>query len=117
MESKTTPSPEKTWAMLCHFGAFAGFIFPFGNIIVPLIIWQIKQHEIPGIEKHGKEVVNFQISTTIYFLVAAFLSILLIGIPLLIVLVIFEIIVIIQGGIKANNGEFYKYPLNIHFIK
>ena len=23
---------ERTWAMLCHFSAFVGFIFPFGNI-------------------------------------------------------------------------------------
>ena len=33
------PRDERTWGMLCHFSAFGGFIFPFGNILAPLIIW------------------------------------------------------------------------------
>ena len=42
IESQPTKD-ERTWAMLCHFSAFAGLIFPFGNFLAPLIIWLIKK--------------------------------------------------------------------------
>ena len=46
-----TPSKdERTWAMLCHFSAFTGLIFPFGNFLAPLIIWLIKKDEMPFVE-------------------------------------------------------------------
>ena len=42
-----TPSKdERTWAMLSHFSALCMFIFPFGNILAPLIIWLIKKQTI-----------------------------------------------------------------------
>ncbi|GAA75271.1 hypothetical protein P20480_1739 [Pseudoalteromonas sp. BSi20480] len=40
---KVVNKDERTWAMLCHLSAFAGFIVPFGSIIGPLIIWLIKK--------------------------------------------------------------------------
>ena len=75
---------ERTWAMLCHFSAFAGLIFPFGNFLAPLIIWLIKKEELPFVEDQGKEVLNFQISMTIYLLISGMLCIILIGIPIII---------------------------------
>jgi len=49
-----TPSrDERTWAMLCHFSIFIGFIFPFGNIIAPLIIWSSKREELPLVLDQG----------------------------------------------------------------
>ncbi|HNR67017.1 MAG TPA: DUF4870 domain-containing protein [bacterium] len=108
---------ERTWSMLCHISAFAGFVFPFGNIIAPLVIWMIKKDELPQVGEHGKEVVNFQISLAIYILIAALLSIALIGIPILIALFVFGVIVTIIGAMKANEGVFYRYPMSIRFVK
>ena len=51
---------ERTWAMLCHFSAFSGLIFPLGNFLAPLIIWLIKKEEMPFVEDQGKEVLNFR---------------------------------------------------------
>ncbi len=51
----------RTWAMLCHIGAFAGYIIPFGHIIAPLVIWLIKKDESPFVDDQGKESLNFQI--------------------------------------------------------
>ncbi|MEI8617533.1 DUF4870 domain-containing protein [Pseudoalteromonas sp. B193] len=34
---------DRTWAMLCHLSALAGFVVPFGSIIGPLIVWLIKK--------------------------------------------------------------------------
>ena len=37
-----TPSKEvRQWAMLCHFAAFFGLMFPFGSLLGPLILWQV----------------------------------------------------------------------------
>ena len=107
---------ERTWGMLCHISTFTGMIIPFGNILSPLIIWLIKKDESPFITDQGKEVLNFQISMIIYILLSLFLIILLIGIPILIGLIIFNFIVTIIGAINANDGKYYRYPITIRFI-
>ena len=111
------PKDECTWAMLCHFSAFAGLIFPFGNFLAPLIIWMIKKEEMPFVEDQGKEVLNFQISMTIYLLISGILCIILIGIPIVIGLVIFCFIITIIAAISANDGKAYRYPVNLRLIK
>ena len=108
---------ERTWAMLCHFSAFAGLIFPFGNFLAPLIIWLIKKEELEFVEDQGKEVFNFQISMTIYLLISGMLCFILIGIPILIGLVIFSFIITIIAAISANDGKSYRYPINLRLIK
>ena len=115
---ETTPSKdERTWAMLSHFSALCMFIFPFGNILAPLIIWLIKKEEMSFVEDQAKEVLNFQISMTIYLIGSLILIIILIGIPVLIGLVIFNVIITIIAGIQANDGKCYRYPLNLRLIK
>ena len=107
----------RTWAMLCHIGAFAGYIIPFGNIIAPLIIWLIKKAESPLVDDQGKESLNFQISVTIYAFVALLLTLILIGYILFVALVIFDLVMVIIAAVKVNSGEKYRYPLCIRFIK
>src|ERR1035438_7123864 len=68
-------SPEsqaRMWNMLCHLSALAGFVIPFGNILGPLIIWQIKKNEFPSVDIHGKAALNFQITVIIAVFVGAF---------------------------------------------
>lgn len=115
---KATPEnrEERMWAMFCHLSGLAGFIFPFGNIIAPLIIWLVKKEEYELVNDQGKESLNFQISMTIYIIASVILIFLVIGIPLLIILGIFSLIVVIIAAIKANEGEKYRYPLTIRFL-
>ena len=107
---------ETMWAMLCHISTFCVFIIPFGNIVGPLVIWLIKRDEFPLVEDQGKEALNFQITMTIYYIASAILIFVVIGIPLLIGLAIFDFIVTILAAIKASEGEKYRYPMNIRFI-
>lgn len=38
------PNAEaKQWAMFAHLAALAGFIIPFGSIVGPLLVWQLKK--------------------------------------------------------------------------
>ena len=83
---------ERTWGMLCHLSAFAGYVFPFGGIVGPLVVWLIKKDEMPFVDDQGKEALNFQISVLIYAIVSFVLIFVLIGIILLcVILVLIEI--------------------------
>ena len=114
---KNQPSKdERTWAMLCHITTFSGMIIPFGNILVPLMIWLIKKDELPFVDDQGKEVLNFQISMVIYMIIAGILCIILIGIPILIGMIVFDFIITIIATVNANDGKYYRYPITIHFI-
>jgi uncharacterized Tic20 family protein len=107
----------RLWGMLCHLSALAGFIIPFGSIIGPLVIWLIKKNESPFVDDQGKESLNFQITVIIAAFICGVLMLILIGIFLLIALGITTLIFIIIASMKANNGEAYRYPFAIRFIK
>ncbi len=122
------PNPEsqaRTWNMLCHLSALAACIgVPFGNILGPLLIWQIKKNEFPAVEIHGKAALNFQITVTIAVLggaiVAFALSFVCVGFllfPVVMLIGLAGMIFAIIAGLKANNGEDYKYPYSFEFVK
>jgi uncharacterized Tic20 family protein len=115
----------RTWNMFCHLSALTGFIgVPLGNILGPLLVWQIKKHEIPSVEVHGKAALNFQLTVLIAVLVGAaagfLLSFFCIGFllfPIVIVIALCGLIFPIIAGIQANDGKNYKYPYSIEFLK
>jgi uncharacterized protein len=148
----------RNWAMLCHLSSIVwiplvlllGLIgiplpIPFLNLLGPLVVWLAKKERHPLIDAHGKESLNFQISFTIYGIVAAIVLLFLlavtcgiglsssssssqlltqIGVVLGVVSVVFSLIVailqlvlIIFAAVKAKKGEFYHYPLTIRFLR
>jgi len=108
---------ERQWALICHLSVFCGYFIPFGGLIAPIVIWSLKKDEMPMVDAHGKEVINFQISFTIWITISVVLIFVLIGIPLLIILGVAQLVFILIGAIKADRGELYRYPLTIRFIK
>ncbi|MGV3561619.1 DUF4870 domain-containing protein [Larkinella arboricola] len=112
-----SPSDERMWGMLAHLSALAGFIIPFGNVVGPIVVWQIQKDKSAYVDYHGKEALNFQITMTIAYGVAILLIVLLIGFPILIVLGLISVVLSILAGVKANNGEYYKYPFTFRFIQ
>ena len=109
-------SDERMWAMFAHLSALAGFIIPFGSILGPLIIWQIKKNEYPLVDDQGKEALNFQITMAIALVVSFVLMIVLIGFILIWVVGLFDLIMIVIASIKANNGERYRYPFTLRLV-
>lgn len=107
---------DKTWGMACHLAALAGLVIPFGNVVGPLVVWLMKKNESAFVDDQGKESLNFQISASIYMLVAALSMFVLIGFILLPVVALATLIMTIVGAIRANNGEQYRYPLTIRFV-
>lgn len=108
----------RMWGMLCHLTALAGFVgIPFGHLIGPLVVWLIKKNEFPLVDEQGKESLNFQLTMTVFGLIAALLMFIFVGVILLIGLAIADLALVIIASIKASNGESYKYPYTIKFIK
>jgi uncharacterized Tic20 family protein len=117
-ESEKRLRNERNWAMFCHLGGLALFLgIPLGNIVAPLIIWLIKKDEMPLVDESGKEALNFQISMTIYFFLAALLVFVLIGFLLIFPLVIADIVLVIVAAVKTSSGEKFVYPLSIKFLR
>lgn len=118
MTDESIPKTERTWAMAAHLSTLCGLIgIPFGNIIAPLVIWLIKKEEMPFVDDQAKEALNFQISVSIYAIVAS-PTILIFGIGFLLLgaIGVFWLICVIIAAIKANDGEQYRYPLCIRFL-
>ena len=113
---KETDSDAKTWGMICHVASFAGYVIPFGNIVGPLIAWQIKKDELPGIDVHGKNAINWLISKLIYAVCCFLLTFIIVGVPLLIALMVVGVVFPIIAGVKANSGEAWRYPLSFKFV-
>ena len=139
---------ENTNAFLIHICAFAGFLFPFGNIITPLIAWQTLKDRSQFLDEQGKEAVNFNISYSLYIFILT-LSVVpffvgslfrnfdnfdhfnqfnfnfnsgslfgVIGLASLAGIVgLIKFALIIIAALKAKEGENYKYPFTIKFIK
>ena len=118
-----TKEPEvnkdaRMWAMFCHLAGLAGYIMPVvGNIIGPLILWQLKKDEYGFVDEQGKEAVNFQISMSLYALISIPLFFVCVGPFLLAAVGIVDLVLLLIAAVKANNGEHYRYPLTIRFIK
>jgi len=108
---------ENQWAMFLHLSLLAGYVIPIAGLAAPIIIWQIKKADIPNLDTHGKIVVNWIISELIYGAVFALLAFVVVGVPLLFALAISGLVFPIIGGIKANKGEAWNYPMTIKLIK
>jgi hypothetical protein len=112
---------ERTWAMIAHLSAFAYYVTGVGHILGPLIVWLSKRDGHPFVDDQAKEALNFQISVTIYGIVAVIMCFTLvfavIGIPILIGLHAFQVICIIIASIKAHDGVAFRYPLSLRLIK
>ncbi len=118
METSTSSSNVRTWTVLCHATALAGFFVPWaGHILGPLIVWLAQRGDSPEIDGHGKESLNFQISMLIYSLIAGVLCLVLIGFVLLGILHILNLVLVIIASIQAGEGKLYRYPISIRLIK
>jgi uncharacterized Tic20 family protein len=122
--------------MLIHLSQLLAFVLPLLGFIVPIVLWVIKKDDDHSIDRHGKIVVNWIISVFIYtvLIVTLILAIvicfvlifesvammMLVTVPSIIMSSFFTIILIvfpIIGGIKANDGIEWKYPMSIQFFK
>ncbi|MFO0933009.1 MAG: DUF4870 domain-containing protein [Planctomycetota bacterium] len=107
---------ERQWAMYIHFSVLAGVVVPLAGFVLPIVLWQSKRHELPGVDAHGRAVTNWLISALIYGVGATILAFVVVGIPLLIALAVLCLVFPIVGGLRAGEGTLWRYPLTIPFL-
>jgi uncharacterized protein len=105
------------WAMLLHLSLLASLFVPFSGLVIFVLIWQLKKDEIPQLNTHGRNILNWEISLLIYSIIALVLIPFIIGIPLAAALAGCKIAFAIIAGLKANDGKAWQYPLAIRFLK
>lgn len=119
-ESQAEPAPPapsggddretNMWAMFIHFSILCGWAIPLAGLIVPIVLWQVKKDELPGIVPHAYVVLNWIVTSLVYALICFILTFVIIGIFGFIALGIATILFAVIGGVKANNGELWEYP-------
>ena len=117
MSETSTAGNVRTWCVICHLSALAGFVIPgAGHILGPLIVWLVKRGESAEIDAHGKEALNFQISMLIYNVVAGILCLIVIGFALLAILHVLNVVFVIIASLRASEGQIYRYPLTLRLV-
>ena len=106
-----SPQDQRLWATLTHIG---GIFFP---ILVPLIAFLVLKDRGAFIAEHTKTALNFQLTLLIAGFVGGLLTFVGIGFLVIGAVTIVNIVFSIIAAIAANNGQPYKYPLTIEFLK
>lgn len=109
-------------SVISHLGGLAPLI-GIPGFVVPLVVWLMERGKDFYVERQALEALNFQISMGIYsfvlVLLIGLLWVLVVGllfIPVLIVLWLARFILCVIGAVRANDGEFYRYPLTLRLI-
>jgi len=117
-EATSTSENDKNWALIAHLSCYIGFVgVPFGNIIGPLIIYFAKKDSSRYILFHCKESLNFNLSITLYGIIALILCFVLIGFVIIPIVILYGLIAPIYASIQAANGKMFQHRLIIRFIQ
>ena len=157
----TITKHERNLSAIIHASMFSKYFIPFGNFILPLILWTANKKEHAFVDYNGKQALNFQISMLLYSIVAGLVTIPFfigfwpdlfdwnffgfhglsdlnnlnihidsddfrlgrliwpVGISgfFQVALAVVNIVFTILATIRTNEGEYFKYPFTIKFIK
>ena len=101
--------------MLAHLLSFVA-AYLFLGFVAPLIVLLVFGPRSAYVRAHAVESLNFNLTWLLYAIIGVVLAFLLIGIPILIALGIAYLVLVIIASVRANNGEFFRYPLTIRFV-
>jgi uncharacterized Tic20 family protein len=107
---------ERLWAMLAHLLSFVA-AYLFLGFVAPLVVLLVFGPRSAYVRAHAVESLNFNLTWLLYGIVAVILAFLLIGIPILIALGVAYVVLVVIASVRANNGELYRYPLTIRFVR
>lgn len=106
-----TPEDQRLWATLTHVGGI------FSNVLVPVIGYLLLRDRGRFVREHTRVALNFHITMAIAYFVGALTSVLGIGFLIIAAVGIVSIVFGILAALAANQGQFYRYPLSIEFVK
>lgn len=106
----------KVYCMLMHLSQLAVFVIPGAGLVIPILMWALNKDEHSEINLNGLIILNWMLSALIYSFVCFLLIFIFIGIPLMFILGLVALIFAVVGGIKANEGQYWPYPMSIDFF-
>jgi transcriptional regulator with XRE-family HTH domain len=95
------------WLALLHLSGLLLLIIP------TLALWIWKRDQVESIQKHAFDVINFQLSMSLYLIPCALMSVY----PFLVILGVYSQVIVIINTVRVINHQAYKYPLTIRFLK
>lgn len=104
-------SDARLWAMLAHL---SGIILA---VIGPVIIMLVFGPRSSFVKRQSIDALNFQITLVIAMVISFVLTFVVIGAFLIPIVAIGGLVFMIIGGIKAYNGEEYRYPITLRLVK
>ncbi len=73
--TETADKHQRNLSALIHASTFSKFFIPFGNFILPLVLWTANKKEYAFVDYNGKQALNFQISLLLYSIIIGMVSI------------------------------------------
>jgi len=67
--TETLSKHERNLSAIIHASTFSKYFIPFGNLLLPLILWMTNRKNQPFVDQNGKQALNFQISLLLYSLI------------------------------------------------
>lgn len=132
---------ERQWAASAHFLALllafiTAWMVGVAGIVGAGIVYLLKRDESSFVAEHAREAINFNLSMLLYSAAAVAIGVLLAGMTLLTlgigaivaipagvllvamvgVIAVMWLVCSLVAGIKAWNGEHYRYPLTLRLI-
>jgi uncharacterized Tic20 family protein len=88
-----------------------------GGWVAPLIALLAKGNQSPTVRAHAVAALNFQLLWSIVAVVGWLTACIIIGFLIWPIAMLIGIIFGVLAGVKANEGQLYKYPLSVAMIK
>ncbi|MDP5209012.1 DUF4870 domain-containing protein [Microbulbifer sp. 2205BS26-8] len=107
---------RNTFLMLLHLSQLAWIIIPGAGFVLPVIMWATTKDHCSEVDRHGKVIFNWMLSLFLYSIACTILILIGIGLLGLLVLALLNIVFILIGAVRANDGIFWRYPLSIGFF-
>jgi len=107
---------ERLWGMLAHLLSFVAAYIALG-FVAPLVVLLVFGPRSAYVRAQAVESLNFNLSWLLYAIVAGILVVIGIGLLVLLALGIAYVVLVIIASIRANNGQLYRYPLTIRFVR
>ena len=113
------PTNEKMWSMLIHLGgAIISFVTYATLAFLPALIgFLVLKDRGPFVRENTKNALNFQLTLLIGVVVGWITSFILIGFLILLAVWVVNIVFSIIAAVRSNQGQVYRYPMTIAFIK
>jgi len=159
--TETLSKHERNLSAVIHASTLSKYFIPFGNFLLPLILWIANKKEHNFVDYNGKQALNFQISLLLYSVILGIITVPFVlgflpsifdggllnirdynefnninfhflkdnlhfgwwlwpvGIAGLIQVALFivNIVYTILATLRTNEGQYFKYPITINFIK